>query len=112
MSTRTSGSGCWTAWSPTALALLACSNLLGCSTTKSPLGRIGDSFEALCIKGQLSATQAATLFPEQYKTHPSYCLGRENSDGDNGDSWCQAEEGDRILAAHCSRALRELAEGR
>lgn len=69
---------------------------------------VGDAVEATCVKGQLSAAQAESLKPQDFKTWPSYCLGREDSNGKNGDAHCQPEENDRILAAHCSRALKEF----
>lgn len=93
----------------TLLAALASS---GCKSLEKAPARVGDSFEASCVKGQLSANQAASLLPSEFKTWPSYCLGREDSEGNNGDSWCQPEENDRIFAAHCARAIRELFEGR
>jgi hypothetical protein len=82
-------------------ASLLCLLLSGCAS-------FGDAVEANCIKGQLSAAQAASLKPEEFETHPSYCAGRETSEGKNGDVHCQPEIYDRILAAHCSYALKEF----
>lgn len=107
-----------TTWTRTARAFWLCTTLLalaagsGCKTVAEAPERAGDALEAGCVKGQLSAQQAASLDPAQFKTWPSYCLGREDEDGDNGDAWCQPQENDRIFAAHCARAIRELFEGR
>lgn len=82
-------------------ALVVLLALTGCA-------QFGDAVEANCIKGQLSAAQAASLKPEEFETHPSYCAGREDEHGKNGDVHCQPEIYDRVLAAHCSYALKEF----
>lgn len=62
--------------------------------------------DELCIKGQLSAEQAASLDPHAYATLPSYCQEATPPGQHGGDAHCQAEALDRILAAHCSGALK------
>ena len=62
--------------------------------------------DELCVKGQLSAEQAASLDPREYETLPSYCAEAVPPGQHGGDSHCQAERFDRILAANCSQALK------
>lgn len=62
--------------------------------------------DELCIKGQLSAKQAAAINPLEYETLPSYCAEGVPPGQHGGDAHCQPERFDRILAAHCSQALK------
>lgn len=71
---------------------------LGCAST-------GDVIEMMCIKGQLSEQQAASLRVEEYETWPSYCAGREDDDGQNGNVDCQPSRYDRVLNGACSDLL-------
>lgn len=82
-------------------ALGAMCAALGCAS-------FGDAIEANCIKGQLSAEQAASLDPREFATLPSYCSEATPPGQHGGDVHCQPEAHDRVLAAHCSQALKEL----
>lgn len=92
------------AWARRWRYLIACGWLI---VLASALGCAHDSpIDALCIKGQLSAAQAASLDPHQYETLPSYCAEGVPPGQHGGDAHCQAERFDRVLAAHCSGALK------
>ena len=110
MTTRTRVSGFWTVLYLSVQVSMLCS----CASdpgTSTPIERIGDTYELMCIGGVFNEARA-TAYNAQVGKWPSYCYGQQTKDGTNGESHCQAEPGDRLLKAHCSRASRMLLEGR
>ena len=83
----------------------------GCQTL-----HFDDAIETACIKGRISAKQADAINDAGHKQRePGYCLGQSYTDDAGtirqGNAWCQAEEGDRILAGSCSEMLKTLRTG-
>lgn len=74
-----------------------------------------DAFEALCTKKRLSAEQAAAINALKDKKTPGYCAGQTGTGKDGtkfeGQVHCDAEEYDRVLAAHCAFAPKILKTG-
>ena len=73
--------------------------MLGCATKNNPV-------DVVCVKGQLSAAQAASLNPHEYATLPSYCQEATPPGQHGGDAHCQAEPLDRVVAGACADALK------
>jgi len=88
-------------------ALLACL-LMGCA-------HYGDAVEAGCVKFQISALQAEAMSDIPPRRSPGYCLGNTYTDKSGkrheGTAWCKPQEGDRVLRASCSSALKILKTG-
>lgn len=97
-------------------AVLALGMVVGAVTSAvTSCGRLFDATEAACVKGRLSAKQAMAVNERGWGRGPGYCSGRDYQDAygvtREGESACDAREGDRVVSASCAQALRSFRWG-
>jgi len=77
--------------------------------------RSADAIEALCVRGQITHDQAQALNGTLWLKVPGYCTTYSYVDDygmvQRGESPCLAQQGDRIVSAACSQALKSLFSG-